>query len=366
MFNSKIHQVTCIILPIAWLIVLMTRCGNGFDEYKDQKFYRTYSSLTDLPGDIPREVREIHLDHNRISGLEAYSFLNATACVKLDLSHNAISIIDNKAFDGLSSLTYLSLSYNKITGLNSDVFLPLSLCTYLGIENNPLTTIEQGAFNGLGILHTLSLYKTKLTYLNAHMFQGLANLEILDLGHGGTIQSIADGTFAELNAVTELGLQGHNLTAITTGTFKGLYALSNLRLQENRVSSIDDRSFWDSSNLRSLWLEDNQLSELRYELFEGLYALHQIWLSGNPLHTVRSTVFTDQPRPLQLALGGGIPLQCDRRLCWLKQQEENGLVTYRLPANKPNCKWSLLDCSPKGKSISLSVYTNEQTKIREA
>ena len=103
----------CIILLVAWIIFVMTKCGNGMDEYRDEKFYRTHSALTEVPGDIPRDVREIHLEHNRISGLGAYSFANATVCVKLDLSHNAISTIDNNAFKGLTALTYLSLNYNK-------------------------------------------------------------------------------------------------------------------------------------------------------------------------------------------------------------------------------------------------------------
>lgn len=67
-------------------------------------------------------LRQIHLDDNRIDKLEKQSFTNMESLQRLSLKGNKISNIAYEAFHNLPELEELDLSYNEIAKLEFQVF----------------------------------------------------------------------------------------------------------------------------------------------------------------------------------------------------------------------------------------------------
>lgn len=81
------------------------------------EFRRTNSGLTEIPDDIPSDVRLVFLDNNLISNVSAHSFSHLASCTDLSLHNNDISDIQDGAFWGLKSLQKLWLQGNSISEL---------------------------------------------------------------------------------------------------------------------------------------------------------------------------------------------------------------------------------------------------------
>lgn len=67
-------------------------------------------------------LRQIHLDDNRIEKLERLSFTNLESLQRLNLKGNKISNIAHEAFHNLPELEDLDLSYNEINKLEFPIF----------------------------------------------------------------------------------------------------------------------------------------------------------------------------------------------------------------------------------------------------
>ena len=138
--------------------------------------------------------------------------------------------------------------------------------------------------------------------------------------------------------------------------FLGLTRLEKLSIHTNKIKSVAGGLFTGLFNLREIDLDDNDITEVREDTFRGLEKLSKVWLYNNKLTTLASSVFTGLPRPIELTLGGN-PLTCDKKLCWLKQGEREGWLTW-LPFERrplePDCdggvSWKnlTLDCPKDG------------------
>ena len=107
----------------------------------------------------------------------------------------------------------------------------------------------------------------------------------------------------------------------------------------------------------SLQLSGNDLETLNEGMFYGLSSLRVLYLEGNDLKHLPVDVFTHLPRPLKLELHKDRqnlrkynPLQCDADLCWLRQEELQGSITWysRFSLHKLRCAngidWDSWDC----------------------
>ena len=93
---------------------------------KIQRLYCGNNSITELPENLPKNIRELSLENNKISKLPDIS--NNTSLKKFDISNNCI---ENISFLP-DNLIYFDCSFNKI---NSILNIPKNL-TILNIENN--------------------------------------------------------------------------------------------------------------------------------------------------------------------------------------------------------------------------------------
>ena len=149
---------------------------------------------------------------------------------------------------------------------------------------------------------------------------------------GNFITHIRDGVFQHLMVCTELFLDQNDLTEVRAGMWEGLTSLTMLSLSFNQISTIPVGAFNTLTSLERLYLSYNQL----VTLVEGVF--------NTPLRT-----------SLELTLNRN-PLQCDVRMCWIKQAEWVGHITWdtwggdRRPQckNQPGVHWDniTLNCEP--------------------
>ena len=227
----------------------------------------------------------------------------------------------------------------------------------------------------------LYLSDNKISTLRQNSFKHLSECRHLYL-HRNRISHIADGAFSGLGNLRQLKLQENLLFVLRLGMFKGLDSLNELYMCCSHTDTIQNGSFLDLANLHRLDLRTNRLTELRAEMFLGLISLRIIQLVYNHFTTIDASVFSHLPRPLEVQLTEladprALLLNCDSRLCWLKEEEEFGtIIWYRTygyhPIMKPGCMdgltWAMLDCNitgllPYDKSRNLDKITTYEGPV---
>ena len=183
-------------------------------------------------------------------------------------------------------------------------------------------------------LNRLILPNNRLKRLFVNMFSDLHNLTLLQLG-SNHISEVESGSFNELSNVDNLNLYGNRLTVLKAGMFHGLAAVLRVSLVANGINAIEDNTFANLKNLKYLSMYYHHLAALRPGMFSGLDSLWQLRLEGNRLTTLPADVFKHLPRSIKLGLGNvrrdpaeDNPLKCDVEICWLKQKEINGTITW--------------------------------------
>ena len=160
---------------------------------------------------------------------------------------------------------------------------------------------------------------------------------------GNRITDIIDEAFTHLGQCKELSLSENKLSSIRYAMFKGLKSLDTLDLKDNIISSIESGSFRDLPHLTEVRLDDNQLTTLDNPFSKPSSDYIALYLSDNPL-------------------------QCDTKLCWLKDAERNGWILLKDPKptcqNYPNARWDdvNLKCS-LGELTFLIEFFSKYTKL---
>ncbi len=243
--------------------------------------------LKAVPGDIPSSCELVDLSQNFITRLPSAIFRHQTVCNQLYLYGNEISIIEENAFQGLSSLEELNLVSNRITHLPAGVFRHLTKCTVLKLYHNQISVIEENAFQGLSSLQVLRLDDNQISVIPDGAFTGLSNLQELSLYQN----EISDATFRACMNKVSLDLDQNQISEIAYGPFLGLENLSTLDLGSNKISEIPDGAFSGLSSLYQLFLYENQISGVSDGAFTGLTTLLDLYLDQNQISGVSDGVF---------------------------------------------------------------------------
>ena len=86
--------------------------------------------------------------------------------------------------------------------------------------------------------------------------------------------------------------------------FIGMYSLTELELSHNQISHIEHGSFTKTQQLQYLYLSSNKLRTLEQDMF------------SIPQQGEITILIEDNP------------LQCDSRICWIKQGEQDGWIKF--------------------------------------
>ena len=233
------NYTTCIFLH--QLCDTVRHCPAGDDEWfcditcpkncscKGLYIYCGALSLTQLPDNIPDEVRKLDLSDNSLGpDMSSVDFGSFTVLIELILQRNHIEVLKSGKFTHLRSLQLLDLRYNRITIIEASAFVGLVRVNTLLLEENPtLNVIEPLAFIDLSKLLSLNISYGNVEILRANTFKGLTNLQSLEFKHNN-LMSIESGAFSSLNSVTTLDLRGNEIRDFKQDTFAGLENLQSL------------------------------------------------------------------------------------------------------------------------------------------
>ncbi|CAN2924702.1 NEAT domain-containing protein [Streptococcus dysgalactiae] len=134
----------------------------------------------------------------------------------------------------------------------------------------------------------------KLSVAELGQIQGELRLDHYDLTDISLLKHVKN--------VTELHLEGNQITAIPKETFSQMNQLRFLNLRSNLLTTLDKETFAHNSQLRELYLSSNVLSGIEEGTFETLTQLDQLDLSKNRMNALSNSVFKDLSRLTSLAL----------------------------------------------------------------
>jgi len=166
--------------------------------------------------------------------------------------------------------------------------------------------------NGIQVLYMDGNYITELGK-NAFSAVGLVDVQKISLKNCH-IQKVHRDAFAKLNILTEINLEGNNISKLELKTFDGNKGLQSLVLSRNQISHLKGYQFPPLSNLKKIYLANTGLKEVSQKAFNNLGpSVEEIDLSGNHLRTLQDTTFLPLSNLKTLKLHDN-PWVCDCKL----------------------------------------------------
>ncbi|ELU02323.1 hypothetical protein CAPTEDRAFT_226478 [Capitella teleta] len=257
---------------------ILLLCSALFLHIECQIYVYQNAGLTEIPEDIPLNVKQINLRNNSITNIDPNSFSKFTELTHLDLVRNKISTINDSAFEALVNLKTLMLFRNELEEIPA---LPISTLEYLELGRNKIGTINDGAFEALVNLKTLFLTSNELEEIPA---LPISTLEIL-IFQFNKISTVNDGAFEALVNLKTLDLLGNELENIPV---LSISSLQYLRLDSNKISTINDGAFEALVNLKTLDLSWNELENIPVL---SISTLEYLRLDSNKISTINDGAF---------------------------------------------------------------------------
>lgn len=116
-------------------------CSGGFVRCSKRR-------LTEWPRLIDTRTTELFLDINELTEIPAH-VNQLSELVKLDLSNNRLTILQDFIFYNLTKLETLLISFNRLKCIQSQAFTGLTRLRILSLHSNDLSTLPDGTFNDL-------------------------------------------------------------------------------------------------------------------------------------------------------------------------------------------------------------------------
>ncbi len=151
------------------------------------------------------------------------------------------------------------------------------------------------------IVTQLNLNGNDLTTLPEGVFSQCDSLKTLHL-EDNRLATLPSGIFAGLINLQELYLIGNQLVTLPAGIFGGLTNLQELWLNDNQLTNLSPSVFAGLTNLQHLLLNRNQLATLPPGIFAGLTNLKNLWLNSNQFATLPDGIFAGLTRLQKLYL----------------------------------------------------------------
>ncbi|MEQ2307421.1 hypothetical protein AMECASPLE_018036 [Ameca splendens] len=200
-----------------------------------ERLFLHHNNLTSIPPNLPRSLRDLRIDHNRIEKV-----------IPTDL-------------EGMDNLTILHLHDNNIADMGTSLKALKSL-TLLDLSNNKLIKIPDALPEHL---HQFYLEFNSIDSLPEGFLGGLAQLQYVRMSHNQlTNKGIPSDTF-NVTGLVELDLSYNKLERIPTVST----TLQHLYLQANQIKEFTLGSFCsivdvtNFSRLQTLRLEGNEISQ---------------------------------------------------------------------------------------------------------
>ncbi|KAH9500070.1 hypothetical protein Btru_076523 [Bulinus truncatus] len=255
---------------------------------------------TGIPQSLPKKTTHLDLSNNRYRVLAYQNISRYVNLVRLNLSSNIITTLDNKTdCSYLLTLLSLDLSSNKISKfldgalqctprlhtlllgnnhiatITNDTLSELQFLEILDLSYNNLTFIEYGAFDNTPSLKTLLLgHNAKLNYgkrvFNPRLFQPLTNLVTLSVERFEAVLQYPVVALSKLTNLTSLQLDGlpDGLSDVNLTTLRNLTTLKYGVDGFCRTQNIGKSFFEGFPFLRSVHIEKCRLKEFSPEAYD--------------------------------------------------------------------------------------------------
>lgn len=126
-----------------------------------------------------KNLRTLNLDRNVIGSIKTATFRNFSSLVLLSLRQCQIDVLEDRAFDGLSSLQELDLGYNGIVSISSLINLPRLVV--LNLKHNFLRAVSAEMISPLLLIQQLDLSDNDITTVHPNALRNVTTLKNLSL-----------------------------------------------------------------------------------------------------------------------------------------------------------------------------------------
>lgn len=202
--------------------------------------------------------------------LRSLPFDSLIECKKLQ----AVTIQSNHlkrapSFIGLYNLRYIKIEGNELMELPPYGFGDLPTIENIYISSSPkLNRLEAGAFQNLDLLTTLNVNWNGISWIHLRAFNSLPMLNTIDLSHNEISDASMIGrAIKDLPKLEVLKLDHNFITTLSEGTFVDLQAITELYLNDNSIAEIHHGAFHKTPRLKLLHLENNFLRRVHPESF---------------------------------------------------------------------------------------------------
>lgn len=178
----------------------------------------SHLKLTQVPNDLPTNIRVLNLTHNQLRKLPAANVTIYRKLTVLDGGYNSISKLEPELCQNLPLLKILNLQHNELSHLSDKTFMFCVNLTELYLMSNSIQKIQN------------------------NLFRNQRNLIKLDLSHNG-LTSTQLGTELQLENLQELVLSNNKIHVLRREEldFLGNSSLQKLELSSNQIKEVRER-----------------------------------------------------------------------------------------------------------------------------
>ena len=281
--------------------------GSGYALQSLEWLSLTFNNMTYVePGAISwlNHIISLSLAGNELREISGDIWSSLQSVVGFHLDHNLLTVVKNDTFREVHHIDTIYLHMNKIFDIDPAAFSKITFNNYLHLGWNDLSDLRGDMWNGIKSIRWLNLTYNKLSEIRQDMWgEGLVSLQILGL-EGNGITQIHSAAFKPIKGVKDLLLRDNLLTRIETDVWKEINVLD---LSNNRISFVPNKGLPKLYKKSGLHLENDNLTALSLDIFDPDYYMQ----TGG------------HPRELYLNIRRN-PLHCDRKLCWIKNGQEEG------------------------------------------
>ncbi|XP_049826090.1 lutropin-choriogonadotropic hormone receptor isoform X2 [Aethina tumida] len=270
------------------------RCTQDLHE-----FYCRTAGFKKVPDDLPYTVIKLDLTSNNITRLNESSLSHYPRLEELTLSDNKLEYIHQKAFSKNIYLKHLLLQNCGLAVIPSEALRPLTKLQTLNIGNNLISSLPVGSFPEMVSLTRLLLKRNQITEIAETAFANLTSLKVLQLDDNFLTQ--IPQALTKLPDLQELSISGNRIKYIAGGVLQKTPNLALLELKGNPLFGVDAHAFSFLPRLRRLILsEARDLST--FPNLNGTTALEVLRLDRAGISSVPITLCTTCPRLKSLDL----------------------------------------------------------------
>lgn len=325
-----------------------------------EQLYLDGNNLTTVPTMSLKglgSIRVLSLSDNNIESLPRAAFsILGDSLLRLDLSENELSHMEDDALSGLERLLLLNLSRNDLNRFNSDVFKGAYNLLQLDLSTNFLREFPSDALRHLTDLKFLNMSSNLIDEIDHRHLSSLGELQVLDLSRNN-IGRLDFGTFSKLSELTRLDLSLNALRTIDESSFNGLNKLKWLSLQDNNILLVPALALTRLPSLAHLHMEFNRVAALPTELIQATASnLVTLALTRNLVREIPAGLFQDFERLISIELSGNM-------LSRITRDTFVGLEETLLELDVSSNRLTSIGELPLSRLISLNLSGNRLTRI---